>query len=374
MSAGAGDSASRAEFDRLVAAGAIAVRRSSFFDTALPSEGLVDFDRIEGMLLGLAIGDALGNTSEGLLPLERRARYGQIIDYLPNRYASGRAVGLPSDDSQLAFWTLEQLVEDGAFIPDRLAERFASRQVFGIGSTVREFQRRYAAGAPWWQAGVPDGAGNGALMRIAPMVIPHVANPGPALWADTALSAMVTHNGSAAIASCIAFVALLAELLRAPSPPPAEWWFERMIDVMQAVETGETYEPRGGTYAGYTGTLGAFTEHVVADAWQRRISTQQACDEWYSGAYVLETVPSVLYILMMHADDAEQAIVRAVNDTKDNDTIGAIVGAAVGALHGGRALPERWVSSLLGRTAGDDDGRVFELVQRAKAVFGPARA
>jgi ADP-ribosylglycohydrolase len=45
-------------------------------------------------------------------------------------------------------------------------------------------------------------------------------------------------------------------------------------------------------------------------------------------------VPSVLHILAMHGDDAEEAIVRAVNDTRDNDTTAAIVGAAVGALHG----------------------------------------
>jgi hypothetical protein len=44
-----------------------------------------DFDRIEGMLLGLAIGDALGNTTEGQLPSQRRREYGEIRDYLPNR-------------------------------------------------------------------------------------------------------------------------------------------------------------------------------------------------------------------------------------------------------------------------------------------------
>jgi ADP-ribosylglycohydrolase len=43
-------------------------------------------------------------------------------------------------------------------------------------------------------------------------------------------------------------------------------------------------------------------------------------------------VPTVIYILMRHGHDPEEAIVRAVNDTKDNDTVAAIVGAAVGAL------------------------------------------
>ena len=42
--------------------------------------------------------------------------------------------------------------------------------------------------------------------------------------------------------------------------------------------------------------------------------------------------PALLYIPARHAHDLEEAFVRTVNDTKDNNTIVAIVGAAVGAL------------------------------------------
>lgn len=73
----------------------------------------------------------------------------------------------------------------------------------------------------------------------------------------------------------------------------------------------------------------------------------------------------MLYILGRHGHDPEEAIVRAVNDTWDNDTAAAIVGAAVGALHGRRALPERWIAGLLGRTADNDDGEVFRLTAAA---------
>ena len=52
-------------------------------------------------------------------------------------------------------------------------------------------------------------------------------------------------------------------------------------------------------------------------------------------------MPSVLTILMRHGPDPEQALARAVNDTRDNDTIAAIVGAAAGALHGEGAIPGR---------------------------------
>ena len=107
----------------------------------------------------------------------------------------------------------------------------------------------------------------------------------------------------------------------------------------------------------------------MSDALAHRRETAAACNSWYSGAYLLETVPSVLYILERHGHDPEEAIVRAVNDTKDNDTIAAIVGAAVGALHGLSRLPERWVRGLVGRTAEADDGEVFRLVARSQEVF-----
>lgn len=110
-------------------------------------------------------------------------------------------------------------------------------------------------------------------------------------------------------------------------------------------------------------------QEKVSRASQSNISTVDACNTWYSGAFLLETVPSVLYILMRHAHDPEEAIIRAVNDTKDNDTIAAIVGAAVGALHGKNALPHRWINNLSGRTTLEDDGKVLELIEQAKQTF-----
>jgi ADP-ribosylglycohydrolase len=98
------------------------------------------------------------------------------------------------------------------------------------------------------------------------------------------------------------------------------------------------------------------------------VSTLDALSRWYSGAFLLETIPAVIFLLARYGHDPEEAIVRAVNDTKDNDTIAAIVGAVVGALHGRAALPERWVTNLLGRTRESNDGRVFELIEQAVAA------
>jgi ADP-ribosyl-[dinitrogen reductase] hydrolase len=137
-----------------------------------------------------------------------------------------------------------------------------------------------------------------------------------------------------------------------------------------AGRAGAAAEVRGGALTGFHGSLAAFVEEHVGAAYESELSVEEACNRWYSGAYLLETVPSVLLILMRHGDDPEEAIVRAVNDTKDNDTIAAIVGAAVGALHGADALPARWVEDLTGQVDGGDDGRAFELLEQARGVWG----
>ena len=356
--------------DWLFAERKITLQRSDLFDTCppvLPPD--LAWDRVEGMLLGLAIGDSLGNTTEGQLPVERSDENGEIRDYLPHPFAGGRSVGVPSDDTQLAFWTLEQLVEDRGLVPDHVAQRFSRQRIFGIGNTVAEFIHKYRyLKRPWYEAG-PASAGNGALMRIAPMLIPHLRNPTPALWADTALAAMITHNDPASTGSCLAFVSLLWEALCATTPPQPEWWVDTFCEVLQPLE-GETLYRSHGREMTYEGPLWHFTATRVHGALNAELPVATACDGWYSGAYLLETVPSLLYILDRCAHDPEEAIVRAVNDTWDNDTIAAIVGAVVGALHGRSRLPRRWIDGLLGRTAEDDDGRVFELIASARAIWG----
>ncbi len=72
----------------------------------------IGFQKVEGMLLGLAIGDSLGAASEGMLPSERLRRHGEVRGYLASRISDWRPVGVPTGDTQLSFWTLEQLIID----------------------------------------------------------------------------------------------------------------------------------------------------------------------------------------------------------------------------------------------------------------------
>ena len=345
--------------------------RSPLFDLSPgPMPEGFEWQRVEGMMLALAVGDALGNTSEGMVPWRRYSDHGEIRDYPFDPRTQVVPEGRPSDDTQLSFWTLEQMIADEGFVPDRVAARFCRDRIYGAGSTVKRFAANYRSGTmPWHQCG-PKSAGNGGLMRIAPMVIPHLRTGTPDLWVDTALSAMITHNDSASIAACLAFVRMLWELLQMPRPPRPEWWLETFVALAKDLEIDDSYTPRGGDYVGqYRGSLWQFVEDKVAGAYRRGETVREACDSWHSGAYLLETVPSVLLILMRHGDNLEEAIVRAVNDTYDNDTCAAIVGAAVGALHGRANIPEDWLWGLYGCTARDDYGQVYRLLRRARRLW-----
>jgi len=218
-----------------------------------------------------------------------------------------------------------------------------------------------------WLEASQESAGNGALMRIAPVILPHLSTPSSALWADALLGGAVTHNDFASSAACVGFMGVLWDALRAVPPVAPGFWLERFSELARLVESDvPRYLPRSPDLPAHPTCMWALTDRLVREALAVGRSVAAACDRWYSGAFLLETMPSVLYILERHGSDPEEAIVRAVNDTRDNDTIAAVVGAAVGALHGRDALPRRWRDGLLGRSGADDDGRVFELIERAR--------
>lgn len=366
---------SHAILDRLLAAGDIDLARGPLFDRVLPARSIPDFGRVEGMLLGLAIGDALGRPLAGLPDEERQRRLADAEGYQPNPLAGGRAVGLPSDETQLAFWTLEQLCQSGELKPGRLMGRLAAGRIFGVGPTTREALEAYRAGAlPWERCGlkVPS---SGALPRLAPILMPHLAGGDTELWVDLALATLMTHNDSAALSAGLAWGTLLWELLGMFETPPAAWWLETCLAAVEGLEVDPTYRLSGPAFRGQGGdTLAGHLARCLRRAEVEGWDAVQACEAWGSGSSLLETLPSVLFILSRHAQDPREALRQAVDACRATDRVAALVGAAVGALHGHDALPQEWVRHLLGRTAEDDDGQIARLLVMARRRFGGEEA
>ena len=100
--------------DDLIERNLIRIKKSNIFKESpqiLPD--WVGVSKIDGMLLGLAIGDSLGATSEGMTAKERYKKCGgEIRDYFPGKRSGFKRIGVPTDDTQLAFRTLDRLNKD----------------------------------------------------------------------------------------------------------------------------------------------------------------------------------------------------------------------------------------------------------------------
>lgn len=330
--------------------------------------GTLPADRVKGILYGAAIGDALGNTSESMRPSQRLRLYGEIRHYLPNKHAAGIKLGLPSDDTQLTVWTLESLLEHGQPDLAAIADTYAGNRIYGIGRTMSAFLETHRGAADPWDAR-QHSAGNGALMRVAGAFLPHAWTLDPGMPDTIALTSALTHDHAASTAACIALAHILADLLYSGGKVHPGYFWERFVEIARELE-GDSELTSRVPGDDYRGPLWSFVaDRVPAALWSGQ-SAVDACNQWRSGAYLLETVPSILMLLEHYHDDPEEAIVRAVMDTWDNDTIATVVGAVVGAIHGFDALPKRWVRDLSGRTGSDDDGRLERAYRRLREFGG----
>jgi ADP-ribosylglycohydrolase len=338
----------------------------SFIYETKPEAKLVGFSRIEGMLLGIAIGDSLGNTTESMTPEQRKQEYGLITDYLPNKHAHNKKIGLPSDDTQLAFDTLSVILDKGRLDTEELARVFSSHRIFGIGKTVKEFLRNYKDyREPWYLSGVVDGAGNGALMKIAPVLISSLANQTENLWADTILSTMLTHNSHLAIGSSVAFINMLNKFVSLKGIPNLQTVIEEFTEILGAFTGNTNCNIRNAKIKSeFSNSAPIFIRQAIQFGNENDMTIEQFGEYFGSGAYVLETDTILLYILSKYITDPKQAIIQAVNYSKDNDTTASIVGAAMGALYGKEAFEKTWITNLSGRTRENDDGKIFEMIAR----------
>jgi ADP-ribosylglycohydrolase len=66
-----------------------------------------------------------------------------------------------------------------------------------------------------------------------------------------------------------------------------------------------------------------------------------------TACYVEDAVPAVVYLALKYHDDPEKALIVNTNLGGDNAARGSVLGALMGAAHGTRTFPDRWLEGLL---------------------------
>ena len=151
-------------------------------------------ERAEGVLLGLACGDALGRPVEFRSPRAIEAEYGTLSEMIGNG-TYGKPAGTITDDTEQALCIARSLVERGKFDPEDIAERVVAwynSGPFDIGLTTADALRRIDNGVAWDVAGREtweeraegSNAGNGSVMRCVPLEIGFGASAFPERWID----------------------------------------------------------------------------------------------------------------------------------------------------------------------------------------------
>lgn len=294
-------------------------RRSPLIIAQSPSPAILD--RARGALLGLAVGDALGTTLE-FTERDSQALHTEMTGGGPFNLAGGDW----TDDTAIALALADSLIACQGFDPHDLAIRFVSwwqegaysctGTCFDIGITTREALAHFVqTQEPYAGSTDPRSAGNGSLMRLAPVALfaLHDARLADQLARD---QSRVTHAAPQAVEACAFFVQLLRDAIQGE---------------------GDVLRPR--TWAGDPSIAA-----VAAGSW-----LPKSRDRIRSSGYVVDTLEAALWAVGT-TSSFEDALILAVNLADDADTVGAVTGQLAGALYGAAAIPKRWLRPLAWRT------------------------
>ncbi len=278
-------------------------------------------DRAAGTLLGAAAGDALGVPYEyGSRPLDDPARMlgGGLGGYAPGQW---------SDDTEMAC-VIAQVAATGADLRsgtalDEIAAGFVRWFDDGpadIGNQTRAVLGARPASAAAMRARstrmheqTGRSAGNGSLMRTAPVALAHLGDPDAITDAARAVSALTHHDpqaGDACVLWCLA------------------------ID--HAVRTGEL-DVRIGL-------------DRVDPGWAGLLDEAECTTPDRSGGtngWVVAALRGA-WSAIAHTDGLVDGLQAAVRGGGDTDTVAAIAGALLGAVHGADAVPAQWQAIVHG--------------------------
>jgi len=302
-------------------------------------------DRIAGVLVGQAAGDALGAGYE----------FGPAFDG-PVRMKGGGPFGWEpgewTDDTQMAICIAEGLASDGvnlAKIGDRFIEWSKDARDVGVqtravlsaasnGARLHDVAQEYAASHP------KGSAGNGSLMRTGPVALAHLDSAAQIANTASSISAL-THADPLAGEACILWSVAIANAIATGTIPDfrmglAHLRHDRRPLWTSIVAAAETADPRSFNPNG-------FVVPAFQAAWSSIVQTPVPRDRGKHLRLVLENT------------------VRIGHDT---DTTAAIAGSMLGAIYGASAVPREWADALHGwpsSTANDLASLAMAITERS---------
>lgn len=175
----------------------------------------------------------------------------------------------------------------------------AAGECFDIGMTVREALATFEEqGDPFAGSTNPRSAGNGSMMRLAPVVLFYF--PDPQQVDDfTRQSARTTQGAQEAVECCVVWARAISQALNGATK-----------DQMLSVSDAELLAPK-----------------VVSIA--RGDYRQKTRDEIIGSGYAVASLEAVLWCLL-HIHNFADAVLAAANLGDDADTTAAIVGQLAG--------------------------------------------
>ena len=307
--------------------------------------------RARGALLGLAVGDALGTTLEFERP--RLATEWRLLDG-PHREITGGGPfgvepGQTTDDTQMAACLAASLAFHGRFVRDDLVRAYLAWQphAFDIGALTATALDRAGgdadAGRAAWEHSGRQSAGNGSLMRTAPI--------GVMLWNDVAArrgaslaDSGITHFDPRCQLACAALNAAIARALVSPAWPGCHW----VLHEAAGLELRVAAEVLRGRHPDLIAEIDAAEEALAEDLYLATLDDPGLRDLLHVAQGFVRVSFRLAFWHLLHAPSFEAALIDAVNRGGDADTNAAITGALMGAHHGETAIPSRWSAPVLG--------------------------
>jgi ADP-ribosyl-[dinitrogen reductase] hydrolase len=285
-------------------------------------------DRYRGCLLGLAAGDALGTTLEFKPPGSLQP----ITDICGGGPFSLKP-GQWTDDTSMALCLAESLLQCNGFDPRDQMQRYwrwyqhgensSTGACFDIGGTTRQaLQDYHRTGQPYSGSNDEYSAGNGSLMRLAPVPLffattPDIAIP---LSAD---SSRTTHGAAVAVDACRYFAGLILGAVLGKSKE----------DLLSA-----GFSPIAGLWQSNP------LSPIIADIAVGSFKSKNPPAIKGSG-YAAASLEAALWAFL-HSTNFVDGALLAVNLGDDADTTGAIYGQLAGAYYGEAAIPADWCKKL----------------------------